>query len=162
MDKTKNSPIKLTKLEWIMALLFAPGQTGKIREPIEGRLKIMKELFVIERELKPSNFYSFNPYLYGAYSREVFKDLSELLRNNLIKVTNEYKEGYGTYTLTEKGEEMIAEKYRLLSEDVRKKIEEIKKELNNLSFLELLTKVYGKYPEFAKNSMVRIPKELNL
>lgn len=149
----------LDKKDWILLLLYSKGSQS-INEPIMGRIKLMKELFVISQIIKPSNFYSFVPYLYGPCSFEVYEDLEILVRNGLVEVINEYKSGHGTYSLTEKGVEEAKKLFSDIDENKKKKIEEIKKELNNLSFIELLKKIYTQYPDYAKNSMVAIPKQL--
>jgi uncharacterized protein YwgA len=69
----------------LLLLLYSPGCTAEINEPIVGRTRLAKMLFLFSREamkhfragtsITEENFYKFFPWKFGPYSREVFDDL---------------------------------------------------------------------------------------
>ncbi len=157
----KNTQItNMNRKDWILLLLYAKGKEGSFCEPIRGRIKLMKELFVLGQTIKPSNFYEFIPYLYGPCSFELYKDLEALTEKRLVDIFDEYRDGHGLYSLTKEGIEKSKKIFDSLDKTISDKISQIKGELNQLSFLDLLKKIYKEYPDFAKKSMVVSPKEL--
>lgn len=157
----KNTQItNIDRKNWILLLLYTKGKDGSFCEPIRGGIKLMKELFVLGQTIKPSNFYEFVPYLYGPCSFELYEDLETLTQERLIDIFDEYRDGHGLYSLTKKGIEKSKKFFNSLDKDTSDKISQIKSELNHLSFLDLLKKIYKEYPDFAKKSMVVLPKEL--
>lgn len=69
----------------LLLLLYSPGRTAEINEPIVGRTRIVKMLFLFSREamkhfragtaITEENFYAFFPWNFGPYSQQVFDDL---------------------------------------------------------------------------------------
>jgi len=152
--------ININRKDWILLLLYAKGKEESFCEPIRGRIKLMKELFVLGQTIKPSNFYKFVPYLYGPCSFELYEDLETLTQERLVDIFDEYRDGHGLYSLTKEGTEKSKKIFDSLDKAISDKINQIKGELNQLSFLDLLKKIYKEYPDFAKKSMVILPKEL--
>lgn len=159
MEKTTQIT-NIDRKNWILLLLYAKGKDGSFCEPIRGRIKLMKELFVLGQIIKPSNFYEFVPYLYGPCSFELYEDLEALTQERLVDIFDEYRDGHGLYSLTKEGTEKSKKVFDSLDKNTSNKISQIKSELNHLSFLDLLKKIYKEYPDFAKKSMVVLPKEL--
>lgn len=70
----------------LLLLLYSPGRTGSYNEPIVGRTRLVKMLFLfreelLERfrkgtELSPDSYYEFYPWHYGPFSRDVYDDLT--------------------------------------------------------------------------------------
>jgi uncharacterized protein YwgA len=171
----------------LLLLLYLPGAKGKNAEPISGRTRLMKLLYLLSRNqgidkiLEIRNYYKYEAYDYGPFSKDVFEDV-EFLRNvgliesnpeetsNPIDRWEDYqlilesvgdpeKEEFETpyqeelFTLTEKGINFV-EKRLLpsLSEDVKNKILSIKANEGAMSLTSLLRYVYTKYPESAKKT----------
>ena len=86
------SKVKLTGKDLLMVLLYCNGLTENINEPIVGRTKITKTIFLFEKEVYPSfkkdievSVPDFKPYNYGPFSNELFEDLNFLLSIGLIE-----------------------------------------------------------------------------
>lgn len=141
------------KREWLLALLHANNN-----EPIESAVRLMKELFLIRKEIGEKqrmtdrDFYNFQPYLYGPCSFEVYKDIKRLASAGLIEVLRSPKSRWSIYRITKKGEEYIDG----MVEHTPKIIEEIKLKFNKMPFMELLRYVYNKYPQFTKKSVMTL------
>ena len=79
-----------------MLLLYAKGHTGRVCEPIRGRTRLMKTVFLLKEELLPKMrlkqslsrdaFPDFSPYDYGPFSSQVFSDLEFLVELGFVSV----------------------------------------------------------------------------
>ncbi len=80
----------------ILLLLYAKGFKGKQCEPIIGKTRLMKMIFLFDKELKKKfnlaktisddAFPDFTAYDYGPYSEQVYIDLEFLVDLNFVKV----------------------------------------------------------------------------
>ena len=80
----------------IMLLLYAPGTTGALCDPIEGQTRLMKMIFLFKKELSrrfnldqvidEKAFPDFKAYDYGPYSASVYSDLEFLVNLDFIEV----------------------------------------------------------------------------
>ncbi|MDR4496342.1 MAG: hypothetical protein MRK02_00160 [Candidatus Scalindua sp.] len=80
----------------ILLLLYAKGYRSKQCEPIAGKTRLMKMIFLFDKELKKKfnlaktisddAFPDFTAYDYGPYSEQVYIDLEFLVDLNLVKV----------------------------------------------------------------------------
>lgn len=72
-------------------LLLLYGNGDRHSEPIEGRTRLMKLLYLLGEEtrinerLKIANWYDFQPYNFGPFSSSVFDDIDFLRNVGLIK-----------------------------------------------------------------------------
>jgi len=79
----------------LLLLLYVPGPSKELCEPITGRTRIMKLMYLFEKELyKQYDFHkmipegkmpAFEPYKYGPFSVDIFKDLSFFMNINFIQ-----------------------------------------------------------------------------
>jgi len=74
----------------LLLLLYLPGPKGEICEPIRGRTRFMKLVYLLERELNASKRlgipegYAFEAYHYGPFSKQLYEDIDFLENVNLI------------------------------------------------------------------------------
>ena len=77
----------------LLSFLYSPGINEKTCEPIIGRTKLTKMMFLFEKQIYPKFFKSkieielpdFEPYLFGPFSRQLFEDLSFFESIGMIK-----------------------------------------------------------------------------
>lgn len=78
---------KLTGKRLLLLLLYSPGVTGDPCEPIEGRTRLTKMVFLFEEEVAEDfrrdkavelEDYGFEAWKYGPMSRKLFEDLEFL------------------------------------------------------------------------------------
>ncbi len=89
---------KLKSVDIIMLLLYSPGYTENYNEPISGRTKITKILFLFEKELAKKfkldkitgeeDIFNFKAWNYGPMSSTIFKDIDFLKNIGFIKTTD--------------------------------------------------------------------------
>ena len=79
----------------LLLLLYSPGKTDKPNEPIDGRTRLTKMLFLFKEEalkhfragtkITKDNFYEFFPWNFGPFSRDVYDDLTFFELRGFIK-----------------------------------------------------------------------------
>ncbi|HXP62426.1 MAG TPA: hypothetical protein VN829_18150 [Dongiaceae bacterium] len=90
MAKIKNSK------DLVLLLLYAPGPKGTPCEPIQGQTRLMKMVFLFEREIArrfnlggvidPAAFPKFEAFDYGPYAGQVYADLEFLVNYRFVEV----------------------------------------------------------------------------
>ncbi len=82
---------KLSRPELLLLLLYQPGPEGQVAEPIVGKTRLMKLLFLLSKEANIDDFLShkqeFVPFKYGPFDAEVYDDLDALKELKLIEET---------------------------------------------------------------------------
>lgn len=132
---------------WLLSMLYAPGATDRYCEPIEGSLRLMKELFLVSREADAEGFYEFEPYRYGPCSFRVYHDLDALKTLGLVMEMPIPDSQYKRYSLTSRGSEVAERIYSRIPSHTRSSICDIKKRFNKASIFVLMAHVYQNYPE---------------
>lgn len=78
----------------LLLLLYSPGKTDRVNEPIIGRTRIVKMIFLFKEEafeifkkgidINEENFYIFFPWDFGPFSKEVYDDLTFFIYRKFI------------------------------------------------------------------------------
>lgn len=96
----------------LLLLLYSQGASGQEAEPIKGKTRLMKLLFLLGREkriddkLGVRNWYDFKAYDYGPFSSQVFDDIDFLRNVDLIQTS---KSGFQTIAETWENELALEE-----------------------------------------------------
>jgi uncharacterized protein len=115
-------------------------------------------LFAQEAGAPPDESYEFVPYNYGPMSREVYRDLDELVDDGLLEATPVSGHTWQRYRVTSAGRDHAQQ---LLDEgdaaalDAARRLHAIKQSIVDMSFARLLNDVYDRYPEYAARSVFR-------
>jgi hypothetical protein len=83
--------------EALTLLLYLPGKSGQVAEPIVGRTRIIKTMFLFEKEVRPQlkkkgidfNIPEFEGYNFGPFSVDVLNDLDTLKTLGVIEINDE-------------------------------------------------------------------------
>jgi hypothetical protein len=170
-------------LDVLLTLLYAPGASGTIGEPVLGITRLQKLLFLLWKEgsffQHVPDLYNFKAYDFGPCMDDLYDDLEFAEDVGLISVTespsgNEYegadeeaflkdfgfqlvrKETRRDYSLTDDGIEAGKELFDVLDHADQDRITQIKRRFNSMPFFDLLRYVYRKYPTFAKRSVLSL------
>ena len=133
-------------------------------EPIEGRTRLQKMVFLMQQKLEErdqdpleSDDYEFIPYDYGPFAKELYSDLESLSHHEMIR-SSESSLGSGKtkydYEIKNAGEDFVSD--QIPQEDAQIILdlaEEIKSEYNKMILSDLIDDVYSQYPEYAENSI---------
>ncbi len=80
---------KLNSKDILLLMLYSPGKTGKENEEIRGRTRIVKMLFIFQKEYMKSfkaDKIDFKPWNYGPWSEDIYTDIEFLKNLNFIEV----------------------------------------------------------------------------
>ena len=136
--------------KWILMFLFVGGKRQRYNEPVIGKTRLVKELFLLREVGKIKEMYEFQSDKYGPSSNEIIKDLDILLQDGFIK---QHSHPYGTlYQLTPLG---IKKAQEQLNDDLKYKIENIKRNYNDVPLNELLVYVYSAFPKYTTKSVIK-------
>ena len=144
-------PVEYTSSDLILLLLFSQDKS------IRGKLILFKELFVFEKEIfKNQNIENckFIPYYYGPYSFYMANKLDTLIQFGLIDVDR--VRNVVEFSLTKEGKKEIKSKYLKLPVPVRRKMEELRKGLDQHGVQNILKAVYNKpkYQDYIVKSRI--------
>ena len=134
-------------------------------EPIEGRTRLQKMVFLMQKELEQRDQsgtvgleYDFIPYDYGPFSKELYDDLDAMIEQEFVDDTEEPlrsgKVKY-IYEIEDDGEELVDSESESWEDvdAIMQLAREIKKNYNNMLLSELIEYVYSEYPEYAERSV---------
>jgi uncharacterized protein YwgA len=131
-------------------------------QPIEGRTRLQKMVFLVQKELEQEGVplsrdesYKFWPYDYGPFSKELADEIDTLLGEERLEESEEsFDDGkikYQYQLLEAGGLEGGANDRKLAA--VIEKAEEIKATYNGMPLPEVIDRVYTRYPKYAENSV---------
>jgi hypothetical protein len=180
--KAPSKPIE-SGVDVVLALLYAPGITGRPAEPVQGITRLQKLLFLLWKEgafyEDVPQLYNFKAYDFGPCMDDLYDDLEFAEDIGLVQITevpsgNEFEgadeeaflRDFGfrwakrdtrrDFELTKTGAQAAKEIYHALEEQKRKRLDQIKRRFNSMPFFDLLRYVYRKYPAFAKKSVLSL------
>jgi len=94
--------LKLNGKHILLLLLYSPGKGEEINEPITGRTRIIKMMFLFKEQIKKDFFkdsnielVSFPEYFswdYGPFSKDVYNDIEFFINNGFIEDSQLKKE----------------------------------------------------------------------
>ena len=75
---------QLNSKDLLLSFLYSPGISETLNEPITGRTKLTKMMYLFEKQIYPQFFEDrieielpdFKPYYFGPFSKQLFDDLS--------------------------------------------------------------------------------------
>lgn len=140
-----------------LALLYAEGG-----EEIQGRTRLQKLVFLTQKEFASAEdrlpgTYTYVPYDYGPFARDLYDDLDRLKDRKVIVEDPEMMEDDKIkydYRLGPQADEYLAEIPEERFEAALELAQKIKSRWNGEELPELLDYVYSEYPEYAENSVL--------
>jgi hypothetical protein len=136
-----------TRTDWL--LRFIAGTDGY--DGAVDVIRLMKGMFLFqeEKQAPPEVDYKFKPYDYGPFTPEIYRDTERLAEDSLVIGSPEGK----SYRVTEVGRRYLAGvKFDAVSET---ELVDLRVEIDDLSFRDLLRRVYLAHPESAKRSIAK-------
>ena len=140
----------MTRAEIVLAAMAAGG-----RGVSYDGLRVQKLLFLIDVEipdLVEGPHFDFAAYNYGPFDKSLYEVLGDLERRGYV--AQGHKNGYADYSLTSQGGVEGGCVLGTLSPEARQFMESAAKWLRLSTFRRILTVIYRKYPEMARNSIV--------
>ncbi len=148
-------PAELNRIKILQLLLYARGIKNEEGEPIVGRTRLQKEVFLVQQELHRrgvKSLYPFRPYKKGPLSYELYNDLDWLKYSGRVREDFSHLADGTPYSIFSLPKGRLPEIRKLLKEQPWPKvfeiIEEIKKATNGMNLTYLVESVHGSYPEY--------------
>jgi hypothetical protein len=145
----------VTARDWLTLLIAFEGAPEGL-DPV----RIQKGMFLFAREtdVPATQKYDFRPYNYGPMSRQIYDDLDALVAGDLVEQVPVRGQSWTLYRATAqgvtRGNELVAQAGALYPQAVEH-LFATKGAVASVSFEELLTDVYDRYPDMATKSVFR-------
>lgn len=136
--------------KYLYLLLYAPGHTGKINEPIRGNTWLQKIMYTVTQSI-PSTDYEFDEYTFGAFSPSLETVQIQNRASGLID--QPLKDG--PLQLSPRGRGIAKHMWDEAAEGQKQMISEIKSFLNEMTYWELIAYSYSAHPETASQSDIK-------
>lgn len=141
----------MARSEMVLAALAAAGE-GRSFSPVQ----VQKLFFLLDREashLVAGPYFNFQPYDFGPFDREVYVELDGLSFLGLVDTAGSSK--YRRYTLTQPGYEAGRQELAAWSKEAGDYATQVAQWVQRLSFQQLVSSIYTKYPDMKVNSVFR-------
>ena len=145
----------MDRTDW--TLLAIAAAEGDRLTPVQ----LQKALFLIGQtvpSVDQSNFYSFKPYNYGPFCQTIYADAEDLSARGFISIVSGPGQTWSNYQITPQGTERAQELLAQLDDHQKNYLKGLISWLKGLSFEQLLSYVYERFPDYAVNSMFRVRK----
>ncbi len=136
--------------KYFYLLLYAPGLSDTVNEPIRGNTWLQKQMHVISL-IKNELEYEFDKHYFGTFSPVLQIIQEQNLQSELIQQHTKK----GPIWLTEKGLKAAKIFWNKITKTEKENIQPVKKFLNDMKYWELIAYSYSSFPETTINSEIR-------
>ena len=119
-------------------------------------VQVQKLFFLLDRNIAGhigGPHFSFEPYDYGPFDKQVYDELEAMASKGLIEVSETYPRSSRTYRLTDEGREVGTAALATIAQPVREYIAKIVYFVRSRSFSRLVAAIYAAYPDMKANSV---------
>ncbi len=135
-------------------IVLAAMAAGRPRARYDA-VQLQKLLFLIDREaadMLNGPFFDFQPHHYGPFDKAVYEAVKTLIARSQVREDTGGR--YVRYALTNRGREAGMAILTGLPEPASRYMSEVASWVLTVSFYQLLSAVYSRYPDMAVNSVV--------
>lgn len=139
------------KTERLVLAALSPAGTGSFT-PVQ----VQKLFFLLDKNVEEQiggTHFDFLPYDYGPFDSAVYHELESLHEEGLVEVLERERHGRRIYRLTAEGLKEGQLALSELDEPVQQYISSLVEWVRSLSFSQLVSAIYRKYPEMKENSV---------
>ncbi len=140
----------MNRKDWLLLIIAAAE--GDLLSPVQ----LQKSMFLLGEKQKRAvgkGFYKFEPYAYGPFCVDLYRDAEELEQEGLVSIHQIMSGRWREYRITPEGSDQAKSVRESVSEDVINSLEEKVTWVRALSFHELVREIYKMYPKYRKNSV---------
>jgi uncharacterized protein YwgA len=149
-----------TRAEWIARFLWAPDRHDRHNEPLYGRTRLQKAMFLVHRKLDEEfgvdAGFDFEAYKYGPFDNGIYDAVTFMENQGYLRVRTEEEHDHSyemrEYKLTEEGESWARELYGDIPEEQQELLRWVKVKHALKKLGRLITYVYNEYPDMTENS----------
>jgi uncharacterized protein len=137
-----------------LMLAALAASDGAIHSPVQ----VQKLFFLVDQQI-PSHtggpHFHFVPYDYGPFDVDVYNEIENLAQQELKLIEQHSPTHWKTYRLTPKGQRRGEELAGSMNPAVAAYLRNVSEWVRSLSFTQLVSAIYKKYPEMQVNSVFR-------
>lgn len=142
----------MKRIDWTLVAIAMAGTT-----PLQP-VQIQKILFLIgknlnNQQLKTRSYYRFEPYDYGPFCSSIYSDAELLEHESLVTIHRPPESRYKLYQITELGAEKVKKLEKGIDDEVIKYVRTVVEFTQSVSFNQLISTIYKRYPEMKVNSV---------
>ena len=120
-------------------------------------VQVQKLFFILDRKIADQTndgpYFQFEPYAYGPFDAQVYRELEDMEEDGLILIENSDMLTPRSYRLTVKGYNLGRSMFDSMAEHHRHYIVKLVTFIHEVSFATLVSAVYKAYPEMKVNSI---------
>jgi len=157
-DYSKEVYKNIVKKKFILSDIVLMLLYSQFKEPICGRVSLMKQLFLLieevlnKEDVQNANFIA---YRFGMYSFSLANVIENLDYLGLIEIDGKKNTKLEKFYITEKGMAHISKKYGELDPELQVIIRYKRKGWDQLGYKGILRLVYQKYPKYKEKSEIK-------
>jgi hypothetical protein len=136
--------------DWLLLFLAGNGH----EEPLDP-IRIQKGMFLLSMRGPQRNLYEFEPYDWGPFSREIYRDLDALERDSLVLSEAAPGQTWRLYRTSIEGTRRAQQFAGRMDDAHVRWLLDTRRFVTERSFLRLLQDIYDAYPAYAANSRLR-------
>ena len=124
-------------------------------------VQLQKALFLVGQEMGDAvrslggEYYRFDPYDYGPFSSQIYRDAEQLAAKGLIEIRDQGDQRLRKYIVTAAGSQKASVLREGKPGDVLRYLTSVVAWVQRLSFQDLVRAIYRKYPNYRVNSVFR-------
>jgi len=144
---------ELSQRQKIMLAALAAGN-----ESAFAPVQVQKLFFLLDQNIAPDlggKQFSFEPYDYGPFDRDVYSELEALARRGFVTIEATAGADRRKFLLTPAGYENGRQALRKLSSRAQNYLPRVSSWVRSLNFAELVGAIYKQYPDMKVNSVFR-------
>jgi DNA polymerase len=154
LRKLTEEESKLSRLDVLLAIIQKTAYDS-LQGVVGGKTRLQKLVFLVENELKKRGYkpkYSFRPYLYGPYSRELYTDIEWLRMHEMVDVKThlcENSDFITDFTITDVGRRRLEDLGNMRIYDfVNEAMDNVFEKYGNMGIGELVETVHKEFSGF--------------
>lgn len=139
----------MNKTDWTHLAINLAGDKGLTPAQLQKVLFLVKENFSDQL----TDFYEFKPYNYGPFDKQVYVDAEVLASQGQVKLEKYPGRSWVIYRANPESSPVTAENTE--EKKIEKYLETVVKWSQSLTFEQLISSIYKKYPSYKVNSVFR-------
>jgi len=143
--------MEIIRSDWPLLALHFAGEKGLTPAQLQKTIFLLQKAFPKNEELN----YNFQPYNYGPFDSSVYQDVESLADGGLTELKKRNGCNWNTYHISLLGEESCKKLIKKYNGSIFTYLKDLVHWVQSVSFQELISSIYKKYPEYKKNSIFR-------
>lgn len=146
----KAERVRLEKKEWLL-LAVSCAKDGSL-----SPAQLQKSLFLLGHEFSKEvgrGYYQFIPYNYGPFCKQIYLDAEILSFEGFINIFRLGIHEWTEYSITDKGFKRVNQFKGNVNSKAYSYLNAVVNWARSVTFQELISSIYSKFPEFKKNSV---------